>query len=145
MRRLLEYKPFKPATQPVSNTVTNTSANNFPSQEERYKKLVAQIEAENKYNCYTNLLTDRLLVLTLSELNNTSKKVADIKLIYKPYTNPPAYHLTMDGLQATYSDWNDILDTLKINNILDDISSLKESLESSIADDFEVYNNLWEN
>ena len=130
MRRLLEWKYMNP---PASNaTTSNTTTNNFPSQEERYKKLVAQVEAENKYNCYTNLLTDRLLVLTLSELNNTSKKVADIKLIYKPYTSPPVYHLTVSGLQATYSDWNDILETLKINNILTNISSLTEAINSSI-------------
>lgn len=131
MRRLTEWKLMNP-----SNTNNNTSTKNFPDQTERYKKLLAQIDKEKRFNYEVITLTDNALVF---HLNIDSSKFITIAIVYKPYTNPPVWRLGINGNKTVdYKTWNDVLDVLEV--IIKDISSLKES---SISEDFELYENLW--
>ena len=50
-----------------------------------------------------------------------------------------------NGKGVDYKDWNEVLEIFEIPGIIKDISSLKESFKSSIAEDFELYENLWNN
>jgi hypothetical protein len=74
---------------------------------------------------------------------NDNKKTA-IAIVYKPWTNPPVWVMTVgSGARVTgvdYKDWNEILEVFEVPGIIKDISSLKES---SVAEDFELYENLW--
>jgi hypothetical protein len=86
------------------------------------------------------------LVFTLVDPLNNNKKT-DIAIIYKESTNPPTWALGINrNLSLDCGDWNEVLDALEVAGIINDVSSLKESLDSSvssIAEEFEVYNNLW--
>ena len=143
MRRLLEWKTMSPqVNNNSSNATKNTSTGNFPSQEERYKKLLAQIDKEKKFDTSIITLNDNALVFNLIDQNDKSKVTA-IAIVYKPYTNPPHWVMAVGkGYGVEYKDWNELLEIFEVSGVIKDISSLKESV-SSIADEFEVYNNLW--
>jgi hypothetical protein len=133
MRRLLEWKDAKGnpvylnnKTSSASNT-SNTSTN-YPSQTERSKKLLAQIDKEKRFTYEVITLTDNALVF---HLNIDSSKFITIAIVYKPYTNPPVWRLGIDGNKTVdYETWNDVLDVLEV--IIKDISSLKESLTTKV-------------
>ena len=141
MRRLVEWKYMNP---PVSNTITRTvsksSTLNYPSQEDRYKKLLAQIDKEKKFSFTVISLTDNILEFNLV-LDST--RTITISIVYKPYTNPPLWYVGINSnVPIGYEDWNEVLEVFEVPGLIKDISSLKESI-SSIVEEFEVYNNLW--
>jgi hypothetical protein len=148
MRRLYEWKDAQGNTINLNNKTSSTTSNtnntttrNFPDQTERYKKLLAQIDKEKRFTYEVITLTDNALVF---HLNIDSSKFITIAIVYKPYTNPPVWRLGIDGNKTVdYETWNDVLDVLEV--IIKDISSLKESFKSSMAEDFELYENLWNN
>lgn len=142
MRRLiLEWKLMSPPNNNINNTQTNsTSTKNFPDQTERYKKLLAQIDKEKRFNYNIITLTDNALVFELIDSLNDNKKTA-IAIVYKPWTNPPVWVMAVgSGTRVDYKDWNEVLEIFEVPGIIKDISSLKES---SVAEDFELYENLW--
>ena len=146
MRRLYEWKHMNP---PASNSTASTTAvsnnpstGNHPSQEERYKKLLAQIDKEKKYTYDLLLLNDQTLAFELY-LNPVNNKATMIAIVYNPVVNQPVWRMRVgDGTPVEYKDWNELLEIFEIPGIIKDISSLKESV-SSMAEEFEVYNNLW--
>lgn len=150
MRRLLEWKYMNQQTNTTANSSTatasndNSSAGNFPSQEERYKKLLAQIDKEKQFTYDLIKLTDNALVFILIDANNNNNSnITTIAIVYKPYVNPPVWKLGVNGnAPVDYTDWNDVLEILEVPGIIKDTSSLKEA-GSSIAEEFETYNNLW--
>lgn len=141
MRRLVEWKYMNP---PVNNTNNSTSTNNYPSQEDNYKKVLAQMDSERKNSYTVNQLTDRILDIDL-ETNPISHRTIKLSIVYKPYTTPPRYQINFNSMGMAYTDWWDVLSALKTGGVIDDISSLTESLGASVANEFEIYNNLWEN
>ena len=149
MRRLLEWKYMNQQTNTTTSTITTNnkaSAGSFPSQEERYKKILAQLSKENKYPYTVSTLTDNALVFEI-ELDAVSHKTITVAIVYKPYTNPPVWQLTVNNRTTVdYKDWNEVLEVFEFPGIINDISSLKEPRDISmvsVAEDFETYNNLW--
>ena len=151
MRRLLEWKYMNPQTNMTNNSSNTTTSNNsstgsFPSQETKYRKLLAQLAKENRFSYIVDTLTDNALVFNLIDTLNNDK-TTNIAIVYKPYTSPPVWQLSVNNKVAVdYKDWNELLEVFEIPGIIKDISSLKESLDNnipSIVEDFETYNNLW--
>jgi hypothetical protein len=149
MRRLYEWKDAQGNTINLNNKTSatasntnNTSTRNFPDQTERYKKLLAQIDKEKRFNYEVLTLTDNALVFNLINPVNSDQVIA-VAIVYKPYTNPPVWVMAVgNGKGFDYKDWNEVLEIFEVPGIIKDISSLKES---SIAEDFELYENLWNN
>ena len=142
MRRLLEWKYMNQPTAATMATGNKASTGNFPSQEERYKKLLAQIDKEKRFYYEVITLTDNALVFNLIDPLNKDKTIA-IAIVYKPWTTPPVWVMAVSsGKGVDYKDWNDVLEILEVPGIIKDTSSLKEA-GSSIAEEFETYNNLW--
>ena len=138
MRRLYEWKPMSPSTN--NSSTSNTAASNFSSYKQKFEGLLKQLDKEKKYTYNVNTLTDNALVLEL--IMDPTRKIT-ISLVYKPYTSPPVWKVRINNLATLdYKDWNEVLDVFEVPGIIDDISSLKESV-SSIAEEFETYNNLW--
>ena len=139
---LTEWKYMNPPASSNSNnnTAGKSSTLNYPSQEEKFKKLLAQIDKEKRYTYNIILLNDNALVLEL--ILDSTRKIT-IALVYKPFTSPPGWKVGVNNnIPLDYKDWNEVLDVFEVPGIIKDISSLKESV-SSIAEEFEVYNNLW--
>lgn len=145
MRRLFEWKDAKGNKINLNNKTssTSTSTMNYPSQKERYKKLLVQIDKEKRFNYEVLTLTDNALVFNLINPVDSDKVIA-VAIVYKPYVNPPVWKMGVgNGKGFDYNDWNEILEIFNVPGIKKDISSLKESFKSSIAEDFELYENLW--
>ena len=145
MRRLYEWKLMNPPTgnNNSSNTTTssNTSTSKVPSYKEKFKELLAQIDKEKKYTYNVVTLTDNALVFELAL--DAARKIT-IAIVYKPYTNPPVWKVGINNLTPLdYKDWNEVLDVFEIPGIIKDVSSLKESFSSSIAEEFKEYNSMW--
>lgn len=113
-------------------SASKTSTKNYPDQTYRYKKLLAQIDADGLFRKYhINLLDDRILAV---ELGNG----VGVKIIFKPYV--PCYLVQVAGEDTTCTDWTAVLKHLIIEGIIGD-TDLCES--ASFADDFKTYENLW--
>ena len=146
MRRLYEWKLMNP---PASNSTASTTAvsnnpstGNYPSQEERYKKLLAQIDKEKQFDTSIITLNDNALVFNLVDPNDKNK-ITPIAIVYKPYTSPPHWVMAVGkGYGVEYKDWNELLEIFEIPGVIKDISSLKESV-SSIAEEFKAFSNMW--
>lgn len=133
MRRLLEWKLMNP---PASNTIIRTSSKssslNYPSQEERYKKLLAQIDKEKRFNFSIVSFTDNLLEFNLIDPLNNNKTIP-ITICYKPYVTPPYWRMQVgSGQDVVYKDWNELLEIFEIPGIIKNISSLKESFTTKV-------------
>ena len=143
MRRLYEWKDAKGnkinlnnstcrSTTAASNVNNNSSTTNYPNQTERYKKLLAQIDKEKRFNYNIVALTDNALVFNLIDPNNNNKITA-IAVVYKPWTNPPVWVMAVgSGKGVNYKDWNEVLEIFEVPGIIKDISSLKESLTTKV-------------
>jgi len=116
------------SSQPASN-----GTKNYPSQEYRYKRLLAQIDSDGFCKYTINLLDDRILAITL---NNG----VGVKIIFKPYV--PCYLVQVDGSDSAWKDYEDVLKLLIIEGIIGN-TDLCESA-GSIAEDFKLYENLWD-
>lgn len=135
MRRLYEWKDSNGKKVSTASTPASTSQPAIKSQKERYKKLIAQIDAD-KISTYTvNELTDTILDFNVStKYRPTGYRV---KIEYSPTTDDFILQVG-DGTALKGNDWNeDILSLLSVGAIL------RESC--SIAEDFKLYENLWEN
>ncbi len=122
------------------NSTSTSKPANSPSQKERYKKLITQIDAD-KISTYTvNELTDTILDFNVS----TKYKPAGyrVKIEYSPATDDFILQVG-DGTAIKGNDWNeDILTLFGAGAILRETDILRESY--SIADDFKLYENLWD-
>lgn len=124
-----------------SNTSSNkTSAKNYPDQTDRYKRLLAQIDADKTCKYIVNLLDDRILAITI----NSAKGDLGFKIIFKPYV--PCYLLQLTTKESvkelSREDFEEVLDLLLDAGLINN-TDLCESI-SSIADDFKTYENLWD-
>lgn len=129
-----DAKGNKVNTNSPARSTTSTGAKNYPDQTDRYKRLLAQIDADG-YSKYTvNLLDDRILAFTTHD-------GLPIKIIYKPYTTPPSYLVQIDGKDFYDNEYEDVL------NLLLDIEVIKNTdlcESASIAEDFRTYETLWD-
>jgi hypothetical protein len=118
------------ASQPTSNT---------QSQKYRYERLLAQIDADGISTYKVNKLDDTTLDITV---NTKNKNNLNIKIGYEPDTDD--YTFQVDG-GTTGKGWDyeeDILPLLQAAGVITN-DDLCESA-SSIADDFKLYENLWD-
>lgn len=117
---------------------TSSSPKNYTSQVKRYSKLIKQIDADGLSTCRKiNKFNDTILDITL---DTTKRKDLNIRIEYQPTTDD--YILTIDGKASKGWTWlYDILELLKIGGVIKN-TNLCESA-SSIADDFKLYENLW--
>lgn len=108
------------------------------SQEDRFKSLLAQIDADGLSTYIVNDLTEDTLDISL-----TTKKKADIdiKIIYNSTSNDYSFQVgsTKPLLGCDYE--KDILELFLIAGAIKN-TNLCESTDS-IADDFKLYENLW--
>ncbi len=117
----------------TSAPATNTSSTkNYPDQTDRYKRLLAQIDSDGFSKYTINLLDDRILAFTTHD-------GLPIKIIFKPYV--PCYLLQIDGKDFSCEDFEEVLDILLDIEVIKN-TDLCES--ASMAEDFKVYENLWD-
>lgn len=128
----MELREWQYINKPASNS-SQPASNNYESQEDRYRRLLAQIDSDGFCKYTVSLLDDRILTFTTHD-------GLPIKIIFKPYVNPPSYLVQIDGKDFYDNSYEDVL------NLLLDIDVIKNTdlCESvSIADDFIAYENLW--
>lgn len=91
----MELREWQYMSKPAASTTNNSSQpassshKNYPSQEERYKRLLAQIDSDKTCSYTVNLLDDRILAIT----TNSAKGDLELKIIFKPYV--PCYLLQL--------------------------------------------------
>ena len=123
------------ASQPASS-----NQKNYLSQEERYKRLLAQINSDKTCSYTVNLLDDRILAIT----TNSAKGDLGVKIIFKPYV--PCYLLQLTTKESVKEincdDFEKVLDILLDAGLINN-TDLCESVDS-MADDFKLYENLWD-
>ena len=118
----------------VNTTSSTTSAEpEIPDQAYRYQRLLAQIDSDGFCRYTINLLNDRTLDITLHN---------KVRVQLERNTEFPIYTLTVGNHSESYDDYEDVLKALIEEGIIGD-TDLCESV-SSIAEDFRVYENLWD-
>ena len=115
--------PVKAAPTPVGQ---------IPDQTYRYKRLLAQIDADGFCKYSINTLDYRTLDITL-------KNGVSVKLERQDHF--PIYKLTIEDSSIAYDDYEDVLNALIEEGIIGD-TDLCES--ASFAEDFKTYENLWD-
>lgn len=141
MRRLLEWKYMNPPTNNTAanntssnittNTATTTSSStstSYPSQKDRYKKLIKQLE--RLYRVVVKDLTDSNLEADLTGLNTS--RVVKILIIYDPSTTPPCYVIVVNNKRSTtYTDWNEVLELFEICGLIPDAKLCESKISST--------------
>lgn len=122
---------------PTVSHLASSGPKNYPDQTGRYKKLLAQIESD-KISTYTiNELTDRILDITVDTKNKTG---LNIKIVYKPYCSPPCYTIKANNSGVDDLTYEEILELLELGAVIKSADTSK----STIAEDFKLYENLWD-
>lgn len=109
----------------LNNAPSNAAPANYPSQEKRYKSLLAQIDHDNICTYTVHELTDRILDLTLT---TKLKKDISIKIVFKPYV--PNYLMQVAGTSTNFDSYAEILDLFEVAQIIKD-RSLCEWIDSN--------------
>jgi hypothetical protein len=133
----------KKVTTPSNISSQNNSQQNNSSlspdpkdQTERYKKLLAKIDSEKKYTYQVKELSNRLLSFVI---DNEFKKQF-IRILYSPTRED--YLVQYVGSHDMRCDnWKTVLQSLVGMGVIKDTS---ESLDISYAEDFKLYENLWD-
>jgi len=111
-----------------STPTTSTSIKNNVDQTDRYKSLVAQIDADGISTYTLNDLNATELNITVNRPNN---KTLDIKIIYDPATD--TYTLRMLGRELKGCDYKkDILELLVIGKIIKDTNLCESALNEFV-------------
>lgn len=135
---LNEWRLMNP---PKASQSASSSPKNYPSQEDRYKRLLAQIDSDKTCSYTVNLLDDRILAITI----NSAKGDLGFKIIFKPYV--PCYLLQLTAKESvkeiSCENFENVLDILLDAGLINN-TDLCESI-SAITEDFKIYENLWEN
>lgn len=130
---------WKYANPPKASQPASSSQKNYPSQEDRYKRLLAQINSDKTCSYTVNLLDDRILAITI----NSAKGDLGFKIIFKPYV--PCYLLQLTTKESvkeiSCEDFEEVLDILLDAGLINN-TDLCESA-SSFADEFKLYENLF--
>lgn len=96
---------------------TQPATANYPSQEDRYKKLLAQIDSDGIAKYTVNLLDDRILDISV---DTKYKTVVGVKIIFKPYV--PCYVLMVKNKELndlTYElTYEEVLEVLRTTGII---------------------------
>ena len=117
---------------PAPSKTSSTSTRKIPDQTYRYKRLLAQIDADGFCKYTVNVLDSRTLNITL-------KNGVAVKLERQEHS--PVYVLTVGNNSESFDDYEDVLDALIIEGIIGD-TDLCES--ASFAEDFRLYESLWD-
>ena len=132
---LREWKYINP---PKASQPALSSQKNYPSQEDRYKRLLAQINSDKTCSYTVNLLDDRILAITI----NSAKGDLGFKIIFKPYV--PCYLLQLTTKESvkeiSCEDFEEVLDILLDAGLINN-TDLCESC--AIAEEFKLYENLF--
>jgi hypothetical protein len=136
---LNEWKYINPpkASQPVSS-----NQNNYPSQEDRYKRLLAQIDADGISAYTVHELNDTVLDMTTDTKSPSGLMTYRLRLTITYYPDDDYYTLKWDTKEHRCEDFEDALKILIKNAVIVN-TDLCESA-GSIADDFKAYENLWD-
>lgn len=116
---------------PAPSKSSSTPVGKIPDQTYRYKRLLAQIDADGFCKYTINVLDSRTLDITL-------KNGVEVKLERNDHF--PIYTLTVEDTSQSFDDYEDVLDALIIEGIIGD-TDLCES--ASFAEDFRLYESLW--
>ena len=119
------------SSTPVQNT-SQTPVGKIPDQTYRYRRLLAQIDADGFCKYTINLLDNTTLDITLH--NNVR-----VKLVRQPHF--PIYKLSIEDTSMTYDDYEDVLNALIEEGIIGD-TDLCEA--ASFVEEFKEYENLWD-
>lgn len=133
LESLSEWVAFNGKQVHLNSTTTTVppdpQAAKYPSQEDRYKKLLAQIDADNISTYTVNTLDDRILDITL---NTEFKTGVVVKIIYKPYV--PCYAFMVGDKVLNGMNYQDILDLLLTAKVIKNTNlceELNEWIDSS--------------
>lgn len=126
-------------TSPSNNSSSQNTSPAAPidpkDQTERYKKLLAKIDSEKKYTYQVKELSNRVLTFII----DLDFKRQYIRIIYSP--SKESYLVQIVGDHDVRCDaWKTVLQILVSIGVIKDTS---ESLDISYADDFKLYENLW--
>ena len=125
LRAKREWVDKSGQTVNLNNAPSTSAPTNYPSQEKRYKSLLAQIDHDNICTYTVNELTDRILDLTLT---TKLKKDISIKIVFKPYV--PNYLMEVAGRSVNFDSYAEILDLFEVAQVIKD-RSLCEWVDSN--------------
>lgn len=130
---LTEWKLMNPPAQQAQATSSKPQ-----SQVKRYSTLLKQIDADGLSTRRINKFNDTTLDITV---NTAKRHDLNLKMEYQPVTDD--YIFTVDGKTSKGWAWfEDILELLITGGVIKN-TNLCESA-GSIADDFKLYENLWD-
>ena len=105
---------------PAPSKSSNTPVGKIPDQTYRYKRLLAQIDADGFCKYTINVLDSRTLDITL-------KNGVAVKLERNDHF--PIYTLTVEDTSQSFDDYEDVLDALIIEGIIGDTDLCESILE----------------
>ena len=133
---LTEWQLMNPPTNNSSQQAQATASSKPQSQVKRYSKLLKQIDADGLSTRRINKFNDTTLDITV---NTAKRHDLNLRMEYQPATDD--YIFTVDGKTSKGWAWfEDILELLITGGVIKN-TNLCES--SSFADDFKLYENLW--
>ena len=120
-----------------TSTSSNNPAKNYPDQTDKFKKLLDKVAAGGrKYQIKD--LRDRVLFFT----TNTSNGPVAIRILLR--TIDLSYLVQVIGdTDFNCSTWKEVLKLLVSLGVISNYTNC-EALETSVADDFKLYENLWD-
>jgi hypothetical protein len=136
LKEWVDSKGNKVSTSSSSTPQPTTSAKP-QSQVKRYSKLLKQIDTDGLSTRRINKFNDTTLDITV---NTAKRHDLNLRMEYQPVTDD--YIFTVDGKTSKGWAWfEDILELLIIGGVIKN-TNLCES--ASFAEDFELYENLWD-
>jgi hypothetical protein len=124
-------------------TLSKNNSSGVPSttsqdQKDRYKRLLAQVDADRISTYKVNELNDTTLDITV---DTAKKKDLNIRIVYNSSTD--SYDVAFSGVSSKNWDYEkDILELFVLGGVINN-TDLCEAI-SSIAEDFKTYENLWD-
>jgi hypothetical protein len=128
---LTEWVDAKGKKVSISNSSSKSAGPKIPDQTTRFKSLLAQIDSDGFCKYTVNVLDSSMLSITLHNKVN-------VTLIRQPQS--ATYVLRVGNHREVYDDYEDVLRALIEEGIIGE-TDLCES--ASIAEDFKLYENLW--
>lgn len=124
---------------PSSNIPSKAPVKNNLDQTERYKKLLAKIDSEKKLKYELKDLTNRILALVI---NFSADDRQYIRILFSPKNGTYLLQIVGDN-DFRCASWDEVLQILISIGVIRNTYNC-ESIESSVADEFKLYEDLWE-
>jgi hypothetical protein len=127
------------ATAKTSNNNSTAAQVNPLDQTDRYKKLLAKIDSEKNYTYKLKDLSSRILAFVI---DFGKSDYVYIRIIFSPRNQTYLVQVVGDD-DYRYDSWDEVLKLLVSIRVIKNTYNC-ESLDISYADDFKLYENLWD-